>query len=706
MLSAPRLRYEPALDGLRGVAVLAVIGYHAQVGFLRGGFLGVDVFFVLSGYLITSLLLVEYAETARVSVRSFYARRSRRLLPALFLLLLGIAAYSAFLAFPGDRGAIRADAFASLLYVQNWHLVWSGTSYFTAFAAPSPLRHLWSLAIEEQFYIVWPLALMLLLRLVKQRTWLLVGALSGVALSSAVLMSSLYHSSADPSRSYYGTDTRAHELLVGALLAVVLTRSPGLAARARAQIRVAGLVATVVVLWFLTHASDTSRSLYRGGFFGFAIATAVVVASVVDAEAGVVRRVLSWAPIRATGRISYGLYLWHWPVLLWLNPDRTGLDGSGLLALRVAVTFASATASYVVIERPVRAGVSPPWRGRRLTLTATFAVVVVVAAVSVSVPATTKSPVAAGLPPGFTLPSHPGPTSPTTTPVQRALLGLAARRNPRLWSPGDLEIQADGRPLADGAMFLPSLDRRDGRAHVVMVGDSVLLSLASYFDPGSASRADYYVYPQIACGFLPGVVRDRGRPIPTASSCSLSRTRWRLLVDRRRPDVSFLMVGATEVLNHSFNGRHYRVGTEAYHEVLREALTRDVDLFASRGGLVVLPTVPCFDPQNFGVAGAAGGRSDRTDPRRVAAVNTVIGEIARDRPDVVRIVDLAGFLCPDGRSRDHIRGVLMRDDGVHFTPDGARIVSRWLAPRLEALIPAGPVFASVPPRASSTNVTP
>jgi hypothetical protein len=223
----------------------------------------------------------------------------------------------------------------------------------------------------------------------------------------------------------------------------------------------------------------------------------------------------------------------------------------------------------------------------------------------------------------------------------------------------------------------------------------VLYSLATGFDPGPTARADYYLYYQIGCGFLPGTVKDRLRTVPQVSSCPLTAARWRLLVDRRRPDVSFLFVGALEVLDHRIDGHRYRVGSTAYHDLLRDALMRDVDLFASQGGLVVMPTVPCFDPTNFGVAGASGEKSDRTDPLRIAAVNAVIGEVARARPDVVRVVDLAGFLCPHGHARDRIGGVQVRVDGVHFTPDGARIVSRWLAPRLEALVPPGRVLATV-----------
>jgi lysophospholipase L1-like esterase len=270
--------------------------------------------------------------------------------------------------------------------------------------------------------------------------------------------------------------------------------------------------------------------------------------------------------------------------------------------------------------------------------------------------------------------------------------------DPRSWAPGDARIQADGHPLADGGVFLPALDDGDGRPHIVMVGDSVLLTLTRPFDPGPPSRADYYSYASPGCSVLPGTDDDHGRVGSHQASCTLLEKRWRMLVSRRRPDLSFLLFGAFEVVDRLVDGHVYRVGTAEWTRLFRDALTRDVDLFASRGGLVALPTVPCFDPPNYGVAGVAGGQTDRRDPKRVAAVNAVIREVARQRPKVVRIVDLGGFLCPGGHARDRIDGVRLRIDGVHFTHGGARIVASWLAPHLEALIPPGPVFATNPTR--------
>ena len=695
---SPRLRYEPALDGLRGFAVLAVIGYHAQVGWLRGGLVGVDVFFVLSGYLITALLIAERSKTGRIGLAAFYARRARRLLPALFLLLIGIAAFSAFIAYSGDRGAIRADALCSLFYVQNWHLIWSGRSYFTDFAAPSPARHLWSLAIEEQFYIVWPVVLILLLRVAKRRRWVLVTVMTALMAGSVVLMAATYSSGSDPSRAYYGTDTRAHEFLVGALLAVFLSRPRRVLERIRPFLPAAAVLASAVLVAVVTRVSALSEWLFRGGFyrggvFGIAIVTAVIVLAVTCAPTSVVHRLLSSSWLRATGRISYGLYLWHWPVLLWLTPHRTGLHGVWLLAPRVAVTFAIAIASYVFIEQPARTAVSPTWRGRRLKVLAAAALAVVVLAASVTRPTAAPELIDTALP-GYSAPARPGPTAPSTTPHDRAVLQYLAVHDASAWKPGDLHLEADGHVLADGVVFLPKLDERDGRPHVVMVGDSVLFTLARGFAPGPTSHADYYSYSQPGCGFLPGTDVDRGRVGSHLPSCPLLPTRWKMLVDRRQPDLSFLFVGAFEVSDRLINGHIFRVGTTGWATRLRNALTRDVDLFSSRGGLVALPTVPCFDPPDYGVAGVAGGATDRNDPGRVAAVNAVVRQVARARPKVVRIVDLASLLCPNGHATEHINGVTMRQDGVHFTRGGARIVSRWLAPRLEALIPPGPVLAT------------
>ncbi len=216
--SSPRLPYIPALDGLRAIAVLAVLVYHSGVRWLPGGFLGVEVFFVLSGYLITSLLVSEYRETGRIDLKSFWIRRARRLLPALFLLLLATLTY-AVIFLPQQVTQLRSDAVAAALYVTNWWLIFDHKSYFEEMGRPSLLKHLWSLAVEEQFYLIWPPLFALGISRLRERKMIL-GVLGAAGLST-VLMAILFQPGVDPSRIYYGTDTRAAELLIGAALAFV-----------------------------------------------------------------------------------------------------------------------------------------------------------------------------------------------------------------------------------------------------------------------------------------------------------------------------------------------------------------------------------------------------------------------------------------------------------------------------------------------------
>ena len=354
--SVATIGYRPGLDGLRAFAVAAVILYHGQVSWAKGGFLGVDVFFVLSGFLITSLLLVELEGSGRIARVAFWSRRARRLLPALFFLLAGVALYAVVWAQPTELDRVRSDGFASLLYVSNWKFIWEGTSYFQAFQAPSPLSHTWSLAIEEQWYLFWPLVLPPLVRLVRGRARWLTAVIAGLAVASAALMAVLFHAGADPSRVYYGTDTRAQALLVGAAFAALTAgRQPALRLdRLRRPwiLQAAGSLGAAVVLVMIVRVDSAGAFLYRGGFLIAALAAAALVAAAsVD---GAVSSVLSLRPLRAIGAISYGLYLWHWPIDVALDANRTGLSGWTLFAVRLAATFAIATLSYFVVELPIR----------------------------------------------------------------------------------------------------------------------------------------------------------------------------------------------------------------------------------------------------------------------------------------------------------------------------------------------------------------
>ena len=357
----------PALNGLRALAVFGVVAYHLQLGWASGGYLGVDLFFVLSGFLITSLLLEEWVATGALRLVDFWARRAKRLLPALFLVLAALALYLVLngnFGGPGANGLVdlsdlRGDALATLLYVGNWHSIFAHQSYFAQFSTPSPLQHTWSLAIEEQFYLVWPPVLLLILR-VAPGVWRRLGAAVAVAiaLASAGLMALLFHPGGDPTRIYYGTDTRLFDLMAGVTVAFLAAARPQPGPKARRALHLAGPTAAVLlaVFWVTagTPAGLPRNWMFQGGFLLCALLGALVVADARLLERGPFARLLSVPPLHFLGTISYGVYLWHWPILVYLNGARTGLSTAPLDIARVAATLGAATTSYYLVERPIR----------------------------------------------------------------------------------------------------------------------------------------------------------------------------------------------------------------------------------------------------------------------------------------------------------------------------------------------------------------
>jgi peptidoglycan/LPS O-acetylase OafA/YrhL len=352
-----RLPHAPALDGLRAFAVAGVLLYHGGVAWMPGGFLGVDVFFVLSGYLITSLLLAEWGASRKIDLKRFWLRRARRLLPAAVLVILvSLVVVAVFL--PDDAARMRGDALASLFYVNNWHAILADHSYFAAFDRPSLLQHLWSLAVEEQFYLLWPIALGAGLVLLGRMR--LVGVIAALALGSALLMGWIYEPGHDPTRVYFGTDTHALPLLAGALLAFAwplgrLGTAPP-ARGARAIIDAVAAVALLGLIVAMTQWHDYDPALYPAGIALAALLSAGLIAAVVHPESRVGRG-LGVAPLRWVGDRSYGIYLWHWPVMVLTRPD---LDVPWSLWLlvpaQILVTVALAAASYRWLEMPVRRG--------------------------------------------------------------------------------------------------------------------------------------------------------------------------------------------------------------------------------------------------------------------------------------------------------------------------------------------------------------
>ncbi len=363
-----RLRYIAGFDGIRAIAVIAVLLFHADLAWLPGGFLGVDVFFVLSGFLITSILLKERETTGSIAFGRFYLGRARRLLPAL-LLVLATSALLALLFAQDAAATLRTDIIASLGYVSNWWYIFHDQSYFEAIGRPPMLAHLWSLAVEEQFYLVWPVVLLIAFRW-RGRPGVRRAAIIG-AIASTLLMATLalwwgMPGAVDPSRLYFGTDTHAMGVLLGAALATVW-RPDKLPQRVKAPapflLFLVGAVALGVLVWFFHTLTQDSTFLYVGGFFVVAAVTAILIA-VVSHPAVSLGRLLGMAPLRYIGTRSYGLYLWHWPIFVITRPGiDIGWTGMPALILRLGLTALVAEASFRWVEMPVRRGaISATWR--------------------------------------------------------------------------------------------------------------------------------------------------------------------------------------------------------------------------------------------------------------------------------------------------------------------------------------------------------
>lgn len=343
------------VDGLKAFSVLAVLLYHLHLEWALGGFLGVEVFFVISGFLITGLLLKEHRKAGRIDLGRFFRRRALRLLPAVLLLLLLVAVYG-WLFLGGEASQFRADLLASLFYTENWHQISSGNSYFADQGLPL-LRHLWSLSVEEQFYLAWPLAIIGLVALGRTRRWILPGAVTLLAAGSlawGLHLAQPFHpssevASATLNRVYLGTDTRALGLLLGSLLAMAPTWRPDSRALGRV-LDLLAILSVVALLALMATLEVQTPFLYRGGFLVVDVLTLLILLALTHPQARLVRRGLGWAPLEWIGRRSYGFYLWHWPVFLLLLPGHTGwapLVAKGLL------TWALTYVSFRFLEDPI-----------------------------------------------------------------------------------------------------------------------------------------------------------------------------------------------------------------------------------------------------------------------------------------------------------------------------------------------------------------
>ena len=624
---APKPTRIGGLDGLRAVAVLAVLAYHLWPDRLPAGFLGVDLFMVLSGFLITGLLIDERARAGVIRLGTFWARRFRRLVPALLALLVGVAIWVNVSGAAELKRTVRGQGIASLLYVGNWKLVVDGSSYAALSNAPSPLLHLWSLAIEEQFYVVWPLVVFGVLFLARGRRLPLAIVAAVGAVASAAWMAVLFEPHHDPLRLYYGTDTRAHAFLIGALAVLAARRWNSERARRAAA---AASVPAFALLVFAFLRFDSDALLYRGGFAAFAVVAAVVVVAVT--QPGPVTRLLDRGPLRLLGRVSYGVYLWHWPVIVLVTERNSPVHGFGLLVLRLALIAGATAASWLLVERPYQRA------PRRHTVG--LAPIGIAFALCALVVLPTKHVMAYA---SFDVDHLPAPEvgTPVPTPASQRTDALTA-------ATVAASVALEKSPSPATLTTTPSTTPVAAPKTVLVIGDS----------------GTYDMSPAFIAGFSAAGVRVVSTAFPGEglTAPDSARDLWTAAIARYHPDYFIVGLGTWD---DEFVARN---GQEAYQRVVDST----VHLLTENGAhvlwLSILPSdsgLPDLRPQ------------PETQQRIFAALPSRF-------PGAVDYLDLRPILSDaEGVTPREVDGHLLRKpDGWHLCPDGAERIAHAVLSRV------------------------
>ncbi|HEY3141751.1 MAG TPA: acyltransferase family protein [Acidimicrobiales bacterium] len=608
-----------ALDGLRGLAVAVVVGFH--LGRLRGGFLGVDLFFVLSGFLITSLLVTEHGSTGSIGLGGFWSRRARRLLPAVLALLVGVAVLLLVFTPAGQRAGLRGGALSTLGYVANWQRMVDDIGYWDMFHQPSPLDHMWSLAIEEQFYVVWPVvALLVLGRRGGSRTRRLgVFAVVGAAASFALL--AVNYDRLDTNRAYFATDTRIGPTLLGAALAVLATQRVRRVIPHSRSREVAGPMALAWMTWSVFTVDGLHPWYYRGGLVTFAAAAVVVIYVVTGGPPGALARVLAWPPLCALGKISYGVYLWHWPVIVYLTPGRAKVGGLPLDLARVALTLGLAAASFALLERPIRQGVL---KGGPIQLATVGAFALTTAAVLIAT-------------------------------IGR---GSAADRQEQIWAAQHLQLPDHVAAGTTKVLLVGDSGTARLGPELIRQGEEVGMAVG-FSSEGFCSL----VYTSNVSRRTSGATWDRGR----GSFCSADRQRrWRQTVDRFDPDVVvYYLANAGSPYQERIDGAWVWDCDPAYDAYLRDALSDDVELLGRGGATVLIATSPYT------------GFPEADSDQRVDCRNQTYRDLVAAGPGS-SIVELSQFVQDEQTST----GDDLFSDTVHLNDEGTRLVFTWLLANL------------------------
>jgi peptidoglycan/LPS O-acetylase OafA/YrhL len=681
------LGHQPGLDGLRALSIIAVLLYHGGVSWAGGGFLGVESFFVLSGFLITSLLIAEWCQSSRIRLGAFWARRARRLLPALLALVCVIGVYYTLAgplkAIPG----LESSGIATLLYVGNWHQIAIGSNYFVASGPVSPFQHTWSLAIEEQFYLLWPLLLVAVFWLIsrgrrgagngpegraavqRRSLAMLLAATVTAAVASAVDTAILYHGGSGLERVYYGTDTRATGLLVGASLAIAiaLTRlrgtRPAMAGKVRGRLAVVGFVLVVVAMH---DANGESGWLFPWGLVGVDLAVASVIAAVVLVPCSMIARLFSVRPLCAIGAISYGLYLWHFPCFLWLNADSTGATGAGLLFIRLAVTVTIATVSFILIEQPVRRRRVPSWVLRPMVpvaVAASFTSLIAAAAVDAQVPGSQLAPIPAGV--TAQLAGHDRSCAVAlrdtpqyrTVPLPKSALGGYIFH----WIlRGTVDWNGGGYPQSTQTTYRTCPPKR-----VLILGDSIAYTAGvPMLENENRYGVELANAAILGCAFgNRGMIDVNGTYKALPPQCPDDLSRWERAARAFGAQVVVVELGYRDEFDWRWDGHVVHLGQRSFDAYVQQRIDRFASVLSAGGARVLFLTVPYVNPPAL----ASGAPAPAGDPVRHALIDSMLQTAAAHDPSHVGVLDIDRIVSPGGHYDETVNGQDCRFDGIHFS---------------------------------------
>ncbi len=684
--SSTSMGYQPGLDGLRAISVIAVIFYHAGFGWMHGGFLGVEVFFVVSGYLITSLLLEETAATGGVQLRQFWMRRARRLLPALFTVLIAIGVWVALFGTAQQQSDLHRDYLPGIFYFANWGQILGGAQYFGNF---SPLRHLWSLAVEEQWYLMWPIAFVLLTR--RKRSRVQVGrSILGVSVGVMVLTWWLASGSALTSDRvnllYLSTFTRCSGLLLGAGAAFLWRPWKAKAAassRAGTALSLVGLGAAALLVYAFTVVHLTDPSMYRWQLASVSMLSLVAIAVVVHPAATWSRSFFGSRALVAIGKRSYGVYLWSWPISVLCG----AYDGTWTrFIMAMSLTVVVSEFSYTYIETPIRKGGLRRWFQQQRDIdwsTRTIAGGVVIAALvssllvffanvqpfdraaggdNVSIDLTKV--VQAAEPQVAVQPT--ADASPTTTAVA-AVAGAA----PTSTAPAVVGVAPVQPP---------------GPARLVIVGDSQAHALAINLPSGIESAFTITDGSVEGCSvYTDGNVKStRASFTRSFADCGGWSDKWAKAATKAHAQIALVVLGAWDVFDVEVGGRLIAFNTPAADKRFIDDLGIGVAALRAAGSKVALLEVPCMRPKDVKGAGVPA-LPERADDARVAHLNDLLRQVAAADPGNVSFVSGPTQWCNDPAIATDLG---YRWDGVHVYKPGAKLIFETIAPALLA-IPRG-----------------